>query len=585
MAEPEPWSSSASPASAAANSFRHGLLSVLTLPHRRLRRTMRAFLLILILLIVIVPLGGHYSGLSSGMDTMLKTAAPATDDPESAIKNQERANFQAQFNRTRELAGHPSPLSLLRYCSNPNYKTSNANYLVSAVLDEGTIARMDFGHSSNGPRYNPNILPFPKSYKHPYIGFARQSPQKGLYHHEIVWCEMDWADTPAIGRKTLACVGKETKVDLAEWGTPAGLCKKVSYLALKQGLADPRILFSPWGEPLMIVGTNGQSNCMNQFVIDLRVVVPGLNWKMKLQGVPIRFKQLTELPRPQYNEIEKNWFLMWDEINVGYVQHEIEDRSVSLLFGARSKQVNIASPGIPECISSLKKKLDGVEHLNEIHQATNSLRVTLCDFPCIPTIHNTVIIELMHMKYKNHFEIFYRRYAIIMNATAPFNIIGRTGNLMYAGTDEKSMLYTVSITWDHEHYRAHEDWNEFTHGGQWYLDEINGTEKTVEIDTPKMLQKRATPSPTPDQSSDSVAVSTTESSTQSPTAAAAPSASNQPAAAENEKKELPQNPLVNKYYHGWLNDMMMISIGFNDQDSAILHVPARDLLECMHICT
>ncbi|KAK9364922.1 hypothetical protein V1509DRAFT_643172 [Lipomyces kononenkoae] len=574
----ENWPSSPSPS--APKSLR-GLLSVVALPFRRLKRTMRSILLITLLVVVVVPLG-HYSAWSAGLDMMRTSTTATADDPDSDTRSQELANFEAQFNRTRELAAHPSPLSLQRYCSNPRYKTSNANYLVSAVIDEGTVARMDFGVSQpSEPRYNPNILPFPKGYKYPYIGFARQSPKKkSLYHHEIVWCEMEWADTAAVGRKILRCVDKPTKLDLDEWPSPKGSCPKIPYLALMQGHMDPRVLVSPWGEPLMIVGTNGKSNCLNQFVIDLRAVVPGLNWKMKLQGVPIRFKTLTELPRPEYNEIEKNWFLIWDDANVGYVQHETEARSVSSLLGARSKQVNVATPNIPACVSSLKKKLDGVDRSNDIHQGSNSLRVTLCDFPCIPTIHNTVIVELMHMKYKNYYEIFYRRYAIIMNTTAPFNIIGRTGNLMYAGTDESTMLYTVSITWDHEHYRNHDDWNEDLHGGHWFFDQ----QSVANDNSPTMpLHKR---SPAADKS-ESAADPTNSASTSAvnalTTLAPTPSASSQPTTAPLQE-EHPQNPLVNKYYHGWLDDMIMISIGVNDKDSEVMHVRARDLLECIHVC-
>ncbi|KAK9389290.1 hypothetical protein V1515DRAFT_347552 [Lipomyces mesembrius] len=606
---------------------------------RRLKRTKRLVLLVSIFFVVSFTLGRYWGWLD--IDTVITTpSAKGSQSSESEqhvdLRSRERANFQAQLNLTRELAARESPLSLLRYCSNSRYKESSANYLVSAVVDEGTLARMDFGRFPKAPRYNPNILPFPKGYKHPYIGFARQSPKKMLFHHEIVWCEMDWADTPVIGRKVLACVEKEKLLNLDEWTTKAGLCKRLKYLALKQGHTDPRVLFSPLGEPLMVVGTNGLSNCMNQFVIDLRAVVPGLNWKMKLHGVPIRFKKLTELPRPQYNEIEKNWFLMWDESNIEYVQHETEQRSIIAVSLPPEKQVNIATPGIQKCVSSLKKRLGRKQQASNIHQATNSLRVTLCDFPCIPTIHNTVIIELMHVKYENKLELFYRRYAIIMNATAPFNIIGRTGNLMYAGTAENVMLYTVSMAWDHEHYQQHENWNETVHGGHWFFEEVEERERKLahvvsgnmnadETETGRkrqrtLLHKRAT---APDNidvsvasesaanalSSSAVTVSilstaslSTSLATSSSTVitSSASSQSTAPPAPESKAVVSPlqplmakrpiegqyytQNPMVNKYYHGWLDDMIMINIGINDEDAGVLHVRARDMLECIHVC-
>ncbi|KAK9352813.1 hypothetical protein V1523DRAFT_350624 [Lipomyces doorenjongii] len=514
------------------------------------------------------------------------------------------------------------------------------------------MTRMNF-NSARQDRYNPNILPFPKDYKYPYIGFARQSPKAVLYHHEVVWCEMDWSATPTIGLKILKCVQPAQKMNLEEWTSKQGSCTSIPFLSLKLGHSDPRIMFSPHGEPLMVVGNNGKANCMGQFVIDLRVVIPGLSTKMKLDHVPIRYKTLTELPRPEYKEIEKNWFLMWDEANIGYVEHETERRSVSALNASPEKQVNIATPGISKCLSALKRPMKKDKGQgNDIHQATNSLRVTLCDFPCIPTIHNTVIIELLHLKYKNVYELFYRRYAIIMNATAPFNIIGRTGNLMYAGTDEKVMLYSVSITWDHDHYREHDDWDEEVHGGhnvralpdvsdESEEEMVTSSEKissvsergvpakwkisgTIDSKTSAKLRRRATPAGVIDAHVDNegaasvsaltvtnrtdqlitsmqLPVATTSAHSTPPASSASSRRSESPKPSQSSDDGLAmsrtetvsgptswpehaQNSLVNKYYHGWLDDMVMISIGINDKESGVLHVRARDILECIHVC-
>ncbi|KAK9358813.1 hypothetical protein V1504DRAFT_441819 [Lipomyces starkeyi] len=463
------------------------------------------------------------------------------------------------------------------------------------------MANITFGRARLR-RYNPNILPFPKDYKYPYIGFARQSPKAVLYHHEVV-------ETPTIGQKILEC-----------WTS-----KPDSWQS------DPRIMFSPLGEPLMVVGNSGKANCMGQFVIDLRAVIPGLSIKMKLDHVPIRYGisccTLIELPRPDYNEIEKNWFLMWDEANIGYVQHESEHRSISALDPPPAKQVNIATPPISKCVSALKhtmKKEKG--QANDVHQATNSLRVTLCDFPCIPTIHNTVIIELLHLKYKNVYELFYRRCAIIMNATAPFNIIGRRQS-------HNVMLYSVSITWDHDHYREHDDWNEEVHGGHKIraLPDVSSESEeetvtsdgnislvskrgipakrhvrgTIDSKSSAKLQRPATPAGeigalldnegttsvsalTHTNTTSSVLMTSTQSpvattSAHSDSTASSPQSESPPCGSAS-TPEHAQNSLVNKYYHGWLDDMIMISIGINDKESGVLHVRARDILECIHVC-
>jgi hypothetical protein len=175
------------------------------------------------------------------------------------------AKFQAQSDMKGRLGAHPTPLSLHRYCSNPRHKLSSANYLVSAVADERTMTRMSFGRARRG-RYNPKTQPFPKDYNYPCIGFARQSPKQ----------------------KVLECVQPAQKLNLEEWTSNPGSCTSIPFLSLKLGHSDPRIMFSPLGEPLMVVGNNGKANCMGQFVIDLRAVIPGLSTKMKLDHVPNR---------------------------------------------------------------------------------------------------------------------------------------------------------------------------------------------------------------------------------------------------------------------------------------------------------
>ncbi|KAK9384450.1 hypothetical protein V1515DRAFT_641177 [Lipomyces mesembrius] len=370
------------------------------------------------------------------------------------------------------LAAHDRPLELLRYCNRPSTRPFDdaANFLVSINGPEGTVARMKFGWADN-PRYNPNLLPYPVGSKYPYIGFARQSPKNAATHHEIVYCDMDWGEMPVIGRQILQCVEPASGqgILLPEAISPAGSCRIHKFLEAKQGHSDPRV--------------------------DLRTVIPGLSDKMHLTNVPVRYSNLTELPRDYKEEIEKNWVLLYDENNEEYVHHHIMPRSIS--------------KELPGCIKyALKDFSKSKDEANDYHQATNSLRVTICEFPCVPTIHNPVLVSLIHLKFKNFYELFYRRYAMIMN------VIGRTNNLMFAGLDEQTMLYTVSMVWD-KSFNARPEWNDTTSTeGNW----------------------------------------------------------------QSGKK------LADGYYHGWLDDTVMINIGVNDCDAAVLHVPMRDVLDCIVLC-
>ncbi|KAK9468530.1 hypothetical protein V1512DRAFT_251995 [Lipomyces arxii] len=545
----------------------------------------------------------------------------------SRLQRKKFDDFEDQIQQMKRLASSTFPLKLLRYCSNPRYKPSNANYLVSIESADGTVTNLDFG-PSDSPRYNPNLLPFPKGYKYPYLGFARQSPVSVLVHHEVVFCEMEWVEAQDIDRdRTLRCAGPthftET-LDLPGWPSPPGTCKEYEFLHLEQGHTDPRIFFSPSGEPLMVIGTNGLSNCLNQYVIDLRAIMPDLSQKMDLTDVPVKYNKLTELPRDHYNEIEKNWFLMWDEKNLGYVQHEIERRSVSFLDATPAEIKNLVpAPFTPPeaCVGFLTRITDpDVSHIY-LHQATNSLRVTLCDFPCIPTVHNTVLIEMVHLKYKATPNLYYKRYVIVMNATAPFDIIGRTGNIMYAGTDDDTMVYTMSMVWDHQNHPGHVEWNEEEHGtivipeGYEQQEEkpISVTEifqKLREEDddddasspAPQQLRKRAVDDLTSRSATDGTSavpeiitfpvltehtIPRVEISAQVQAAAAAEAASQlgrAPSRAPQRRRKRRRNSLVNPYYHGWLDDTLLISIGIDDTKTQVMHAHARDLLECLHLC-
>ncbi|KAK9459154.1 uncharacterized protein V1516DRAFT_681111 [Lipomyces oligophaga] len=328
---------------------------------------------------------------------------------------------------------------------------------------------------------------------------------------------------------------------------------------LIQGHSDPRVFFSPRGEPLMIVGTNGIHNCLGQYLIDLRALVPDLAAKMHITDIPIRFPNLTELTRPNLQEIEKNWFMMFDSLdsNREYLHYDFLHRSLAALKPPAdiATYKSIANPS-PELVRGLLQNFKKSDYsANDIHQASNSLLVTLCDFPCIPTIHNTVLVELMHIKYSDYYRLYYRRFAIIMNATAPFDVLGRTENLMYAGTDSDTMIYTVSMAWDKGNFPRHEPWDESRHGGK---------EIWLELDIQQQLERERNKAPTVSPIDDTFDQEEADSM-----------------ALHKRATSSSQNPFISDGYHGWLDDVLMINIGINDNAAGTIHTTAKDLLECI----
>jgi hypothetical protein len=98
-----------------------------------------------------------------------------------------------------------------------------------------------------------------------------------------------------------------------------------------------------------------------------------------------------------------------------------------------------------------------------IHQATNSLAVTLCkraETDCVPTGYNTFLVAIVHHKKFFGFHPVYEPYVILFRQSAPFEIyaisekplwIAGRGRSGFGGThDQTEMLYMTSMSWrDH----------------------------------------------------------------------------------------------------------------------------------------
>ncbi|KAK9368222.1 hypothetical protein V1509DRAFT_624612 [Lipomyces kononenkoae] len=427
----------------------------------------------------------------------------------------------------------------LQSCSQPLHKPGSSNVLINVVNPEGTLSRMSFSpqdlQAKDIFRFNPNILPYPPGSQYPYIGFARESvqPKKdatSIRPHTIIYCEMNWGKADTFEQQILRCVDNPKTLELPSWNSPKGSCGFWQKSEAGIGHIDSRVFMSPLGEPLMVVGTNGVANCVHQFVVDLRAFIPDLESKFRIENVPIRFANLTALPRESpLAEIEKNYQLLFDDKNDVFVHHDIGDRSFTALSDVGMRNLGVYAP-TPECILSLRKTFANPDTQKMwIHQATNALRVTLCEYPCEPNLDNTVLISIMHVKYERFLDVFYRRYLVVMNATAPFHILARSSSLIYAGADEKQIVYSVAMEWDHSHYRDH----------------------TQALQNPSnALEKR-------EEAADMAAAKLTPET----------------------------NSLVNDYYHGWLDDTLLITLGLGDEESGFIHVKARQLLDCLELCT
>ncbi|KAK7203267.1 hypothetical protein BZA70DRAFT_283253 [Myxozyma melibiosi] len=547
-----------------------------------------------------------------------------------------------QYEESKLLQADPLPLRHLQYCSNPKHAFDAATIVSSESGTEGTLARILFpSHDLDAPKnYNPTVLPYPPGSKDPYFVLTEEVLTKNNEkRHYMTYCDMNWGKTQSVERQILQCSNKPVTFEFPNWDPPKGSCTGVNaVLEMNVGAMDPRLIFSPIGEPLMIVGAHGRSSCWSQFITDIRIFAPELGPKLNITHVPIRFSKPTELPRDNDDSLQKNWFLMFDENDVPYVHRSFMNRSLTSIEGLfngaptpEERKNALTDTSTPGCLQDLldTSVTDSQDFKSKIHQATNSLRVTLCDFPCIPTIHNTVNIEIFHVKYQYNLEVFYRRFVVMMNITAPFEVVGRTNNLIYVGSDEKMMLFTVSLSWDHRNMPKRGPWEEHLYGGSdiWSVledEEIDATENTrKDISTPLEDGDFGAPATSNVGGSEAAPITKPDSDgfdepiNPSPVLPPVPQASSAtPGTSPNDwnqvrKRDLLQlddeairkdlelvsnydkvyglpalkkNKLVNDYYHGWLDDVIMIHFGIRDSESGVLHVRAHNLLDCYSLC-
>jgi hypothetical protein len=142
------------------------------------------------------------------------------------------------------------------------------------------------------------------------------------------------------------------------------------------------------------------------------------------------FKEATEIQRPPpYGAVEKNWFLFWDQEGQVYAHYDIESKRVFAkleLDGSVGEDLApLAAPNDEKCMAKYMPQVGPL--LESIHQATNSLSVTLCkrsDPSCEPNDLNTFILTIFQFKNYYSFHSIYEPYVMLFEQKEPFKIHG-----------------------------------------------------------------------------------------------------------------------------------------------------------------
>lgn len=267
---------------------------------------------------------------------------------------------------------------------------------------------------------NPNILPHP-FLKNTWIIIA-QRHNIGLRDQTIF---VEIACNAVFQKGILRCVKSPVNLPIAR--TSGNNCKgNLSWFKLSKGPHDGRVFYGPEA-PYTVFGSNSMFTCFGQVVQDFRSLMAWGNTTFPDTG----FKNATELQRPPpYGPIEKNWFLFWDHDGQVYAHYDVSPKRVFAKLDPDGSVGEDLAPqaalqGDEKCMAKYMPRV-GPDH-ESIHQATNSLSVTLCkrsDPTCKPNALNTFIFAVFQTKTYHYFHSNYEPYVMLFGQKAPFKIHG-----------------------------------------------------------------------------------------------------------------------------------------------------------------
>ncbi|GAM89154.1 hypothetical protein ANO11243_071900 [Dothideomycetidae sp. 11243] len=270
--------------------------------------------------------------------------------------------------------------------------------------------------------YNPNVIPHPtKSDVWMVFGQHQQSGTQGVGAQQLV-CAASLLEDVLSCTEDPAILSMEPSIE--------GQCDgKYATYNMRQGARDARVFYGP-DAPMIAYGSQSSYACLGMWLQDLRSMVDVYTHE---SSSPVVFRTATEMLRPPPSKrFEKNFFLFWDENNEPYVHHDMYPRRV---FAALNEDGTIG-PNMAvkvadkdnACTAKYLPRLKSSEE--SVHQATNSLLITMCrrsDYDCRPHEGNTFIMTILHYKTYRDYHSVYEPYVMLFQNQLPFAIhaIGR----------------------------------------------------------------------------------------------------------------------------------------------------------------
>lgn len=362
------------------------------------------------------------------------------------------------------LVAHLRPSLSSSTADEENYRTfeiptpETHHELVSLSTPDGKYFRVDFGPGKEGA-INPNIIPHP-TLDNVWIMVAQEKATLTENFYEL-GCLASFTNT-----SVLRC--NEPAVRLPYEPTrnlQKGICKgKFNMLEINNGPHDARVFHGP-DSLYTIYGSNSAHTCFGQFI----QTFPPLMMQGGVEQVPKgQFWQGTEMQRPKpYGTVEKNWFVFWDDKNRIHAHYDIVPRRVFSRLGADgSAGENLAVTAGRRDQRCLNRYMPPTTHRDEsIHQATNSLSVTMCnrtDPSCLPSEKNTFVFTLFHKKTFLDYHSVYEPYAMVFSPREPYELYGIGQKPLWVRGRRKrekdghtEMFYVVSMSWKSKTQKYH----------------------------------------------------------------------------------------------------------------------------------
>ena len=394
-------------------------------------------------------------------------------EAEAEVMLQQQEQHQQQQQQSPDTApAQPNQLGTQQRVPTPEIAYTHRE-IFSHTNPPGRYYPINF--TANREGINPSLIPHPQ-FPNTWILIAQQQKsdvQRSVWFAELV---CDAVFDHAAGE--VRCKAPPLTLPIARTKGAGKCVGELEHFSWSIGPHDARVAYGPNG-PYTVFGGQSRYTCFGQYMQDFRGLV---DWgrversdtSMGEGNKALDFWHAIDLQRPgQYGMVEKNWFPFWDAQGMMYLHYDIYPRRsfAQVLDSEGNAGGDLAVYTAAHDEACLKRYIPELPEKDEsVHQATNSLLVTLCkrsEAGCVPNEANTfVMMIIQHKRFKNLHST-YEPYVVLFQQKAPFalhaisqkplwihgrKVVGERPkavkeNFFGKGWDQSEMVYVTSINW------------------------------------------------------------------------------------------------------------------------------------------